>query len=172
MIFCEKLPVQFAQAALVQRDNTLVAMTLYLDLPGVLHRSLAPKGAFIEFATAHVNLPPDVFKTVWLRVQSRLQSEIRAARPSGQALTFQRWTWPEPAQVQSALRERLMEAMVAPGEHPHTAPLEVRAELVAAQPVTALHIEFPPVFQPVLVMSYRPKQVWTEPKKVSAEITF
>ena len=164
--------LQENRATLVQRENTLVTMTLYVDLPQALYRSLAPQGSFVEFAAVHANLPADVFKSVLLRVQSRLQGEIRATRPSGQALTFQRWAWPEPAQVQAAMRERLMEAMVAPREHTHMPPLEVRAELVAAQPMTALRMEFPPVFQRVLVMSYRPKQVWVEPQNVSAEITF
>ena len=164
--------LQENRATLVQRENTLVTMTLYVDLPQALYQSLAPQVSFVEFAAAHANLPPDVFKSVLLRAQSRLQTEIRATRPSGQALTFQRWAWPEPTQVQAALRERLMEAMVAPGEHSHVPPLEVRAELHAAQPMPALRMEFPPVFGRVLVMSYRPKQVWAEPQKGSPEISF
>lgn len=164
--------LQENRATLVQRDNTLVAMTLYLDCPQALHRSLAPQSTFVAFAAAHANLPPDAFKTVWLRAQSRLQTEIRATRPSGQALVFQRWAWPEPAQVQTTLRERLMEAMVAPGEHSHVPPLEVRAELVTAQALTALRMEFPSALGRVLVMSYRPKQVWVESQKASPDITF
>ena len=164
--------LQESRATLVQRENTLVTMTLYLDLPQALYRSLAPQGSFVAFAVAHANLPPDVFKAVLLRAISRLQSELRATRPAGQALTLQRWAWPEPVRVQAALRERLMEAMVAPGEHSHIAPLEVRAEVHAAQPITALLLEFPPAFGRVMVMSYRPKQVWVEPLRVSPEIAF
>ena len=164
--------LQDTRATLVQRDNTLVTMTLYVDLPQVLYRSLSTQGSFVEFAAANANLPADVFKLTFLRVQNRLQAEIRATRPSGQALTLQRWVWPKPAAVQAALRERLMEAMVAPGEHSHLPPQEVRAEVVAVEPITALRMEFPLVLQRVLVMSYRPKQVWVAPQKLSADITF
>lgn len=164
--------LQENRATLVQRENSLVTMTLYVDLPQVLYRSMALQGSFVEFAAAHANLPPEVFKSVLLRAVNRLQAETRAMRTTGQLLTFQQWAWPDAVRVQAALRERLMEAIAAPGEHPHTVPLEVHAEVHATQPISSLQLEFSPAFGRVMVVFYRPKQVWAEPQKLSPKITF
>lgn len=65
---------------------------------------------------------------------------MRVTTANGTALPFKRWTWWDATRLQAALRERLMEAVVAPGEHAHAQPLQVRAELHSAQPVPALRV--------------------------------
>lgn len=160
------------RATLVQREATFVSMTLYIDLPEALHRALAPQRSFEAFALANANLPLDAFKAVLMPAISRIQSETRVTTGKGQAVSVDRWLWPEPARVQASLRERLMEAVVAPGEPTHTAPLEVRAELLSVKPITALRVQFAPALGRVLVVSYRPQQVWVESHRPSPDITF
>ena len=65
-----------------------------------------------------------------------------------------------------------MQLMVDPNRHAHEPPVEIRAEANARQEITAVRIQFPDEFQKVLVVSYRPSQVWVEPKTVSAPIKF
>lgn len=164
--------LQESRATLVQRDSTFVAMTLYIDLPAAMHRALAPTRPFAAFAAEQASLPPNAFKAALQQTAGRMQSEMRVTTAKGTALTFERWTWPDATRVQAAWRERLMEAVVAPGEHAHAQPLEVRAELHSAQPISALRIKFAPAVGRVMVVSYRPRQVWVGARSLSPDIRF
>ena len=161
-----------SRATLVQREANFVAMTLYVDLPGALHRTIAPGRPFTDFAAEQTHLPPGAFKAVLLQAAGRLQAEMRVTTAKGTALAFERWTWPDATRVQAALRERLMEAVVAPGEPAHAQPMEVRAALHSAQPITALRVKFAPALGRVLVVSYRPCQVWVDARSLSPALTF
>ena len=160
------------RATLVQREATFVSMTLYIDLPEALHRAIAPKRSFEAFAVAHANLPLDAFNAVLMPTISRMQSETHVTTGKDQVIAVGRWAWPEPARVQASLRERLMAAVVAPGDHAHAAPLEVRAELRSGKPITSLRVRFAAALGRVMVVSYRPQQVWVEPRSPSPNITF
>ena len=164
--------LQENRATLVQREANFVTMTLYVDLPAVLHHELSPQRSFAEFAVAHANMPPDAFKAALMRVTTRMQSETQATTTKGRTLAFAHWAWPDAPRVQEALRDRLMEIVVAPGDPTHTAPLDVRAELHSDLPITALRVRFAPVLGRVMVVSYRPKQVWADSRRPSPAITF
>ena len=164
--------LQENRATLVQREANFVSMTLYIDLPEALHRALAPERSFGAFALAQANLPPDAFRAVMRQAVGRMQSEMRVTALAGRPISVERWVWPEPERVQALLRERLMEAVVAPGDHTHTAPLEVRAELYSVMPITSLRVQFAAALGRVMVVSYRPKQVWVESSSPSPVITF
>jgi hypothetical protein len=164
--------LQENRATLVQREAGFVAMTLYIDMPEALHRSLAPQRPFAEFAAAQASLAPDAFKAVLLRATTGMQSQMRAMAARGQPLAFERWVWPDAPLVQAALRERLMEAVVARGQHLHTVPSEVRAELHSVQPLSSLRVQFTPALGRVMVVSYRPRQVWVEAGSPSPAVAF
>jgi len=164
--------LQENRVTLVQRDANFVSITLHIDLPAALHRAIAPQRSFEEFALAHADLPPAAFKAVLVRAASRMQAEMQVTAAKGQALAFERWDWPDAARVQAALLERLMETVVARGGHSHMVPWEVRAELHSPVPVTALRVKFTPAFGRVMVVSYRPRQVWVDASAMSSAITF
>jgi hypothetical protein len=160
------------RATLVMRDANHVSMTLYIALTQTLHRALAPQRSFQEFALAYSAMTPESFQAALLKAERRLQGEVRVASDDGQALVVERWSWPEPARVQAALRERAMQTVVAPADHGHEAPMEVRAEVQATQAIRTVHVSFPRSFQRVLVVSYRPKQMWVDAAGASGAITF
>lgn len=160
------------RATLVLRDQTHVSVTLFITFSDALHRALAPERRFQAFLLAHAAMPPEAFEAALLMVENRLQSETSAETTDGDRLLFERWVWPEPAAVQQALRERAMQALVAPGEHAHEEVLEVRAELQASKAIQSIRVKFPAALQRVLVVSYQPKQVWAEPQRVSPGINF
>ena len=164
--------LQENRAMLVQREANFVSMTLYVDLPEALHRALEPERSFDLFALAQANLPPDAFKASMAQAVSRMQSEMQVTALAARPISIERWVWPEPGRVQAMLRERVMEAVVAPGDHTHTTPLEVRAELRSVMPITSLRVQFAPALGRVMVVSYRPKQVWVDPRRLSPVITF
>lgn len=164
--------LQENRATLVQRDAGFVTVTLYIDLPAALHRTLAPQRSFEEFALTHANLPPAAFKAKWVEATGRMQAQTRVTTAKRPALAFEQWAWPDAARVQAALLERLMDAVVARGSHPHVAPWEVHAELHSTLPITALRVQFAPALGRVMVVSYRPRQVWVDMNSMSSAITF
>ena len=78
------------------------------------------------------------------------------------------FTWPSAHDVQYAVRQRAMQTVVAAPahghEHGHESIAEVRAEAHLQQETDSLRVQFPPEFEKVMVVSYRPNQVWVDPK--------
>jgi hypothetical protein len=69
------------------------------------------------------------------------------------------------------LQQRIMQATVDPGDHFHEAPFEIHADANSPHQITSVTMHFPDEFQKVLVVSYRPNQVWVDGKTPS-EIKF
>jgi hypothetical protein len=160
------------RATFVLRDQNHVSVTLFITFSEALHRVLAPERSFQEFVLAHAAMPPEIFKSALFEAERSFQAETQAQTADGHRLLFERWIWPDPATVQLALRERAMQALVAPNDHAHEAALEVRAECQSAKAIHSVRATFPAAFARVLVVSYQPKQVWVEPLRASPEITF
>jgi hypothetical protein len=160
------------RANVVLRDGNHVTVTFHLAYTEALHRLLAPAQSYREFALAHAALPEDRLRPLLARAQDQWQRETRLLTADGRAAPLQRWAWPDARRVQALLRERGMQAAVAPAAHEHEPVLEVVAEFRAPRPVASLRMQFPPAFQRVLLVWYRPAQAWVEPKSVSPEIRF
>ena len=164
--------LQDNRATLVQRDTRHVSLQLYVSLPDVMHQVLAPKRPYPEFVMAMAAVAPPEFAATALAMQKKVEQEMRVVDDKGTAMMLSNWAWPAPTQLQAALRERAMELAVAPADHSHTKPLEVRAELRASSPIKALQVQFPAALKKVMLVYYRPKQVWAESGKPSPLLIF
>jgi hypothetical protein len=160
------------RATFVLRDHHHVSVTLFITFSEALRRELAPERSLQDFVLAYAALQPAVFEAVLRKAQNQFEAKTRAETADGHQLLFERWTWPDAATVQQALRERAMVLLVAPDDAAHERALEVRAEGHAAQPIASLRVHFPPAFQRVLAVSYQPQQVWVEPQGPSPAIKF
>jgi hypothetical protein len=159
------------RATLVLRDGTHLSMTLYLNYVDVLHVALAPQQATGEFLVMYSAMKPAAFRQALERAEAKLQAGTRVTT-GGQALALIGWKWPGPAQAQAQIQQAAMRAVVAPHDHVEEPQSEVRAEAIATHEVTGLNIHFPPEFLRVLVVSYRPNQVWADPKDGATSIRF
>lgn len=154
------------RATLVLRDSTHVSMTLFIDYPEALHRALAPRQNFQEFVLAFSAMTPEVFSAAVVKTQTQFQAQIQVLNEAGKPASSDQWRWPEPNRVQAMLREHAMQMLVNAGGHAHEAPLEIRAEFsvpkpdTTAAPSSSVRVKFPAAFRRVLVVSYRPNQVW------------
>ena len=164
--------MQANRLTLVLRDRNHLALTFYVDFPDALHRILAPKRPFQEFALVHAAMKPQDFQKELLRAQAKIQASTRLTLADGRDAAIVNWAWPEPARVHAALQERLMQAVVAPADHSHGEPVEIRAEVAAERDIDAVSVRLPEEFQQVLVVSYRPAQVWVGPSAPAAAIRF
>ena len=166
--------LQENRATLVLRDKTHVSVTLYIAYSDALYQALMPQRPFASFLLIYSAMKPEELQKELLRAQSRFQSETRMylSPGPGREVPLTNWMWPDMKQVQTMLRQRIMAAMVDPNGHAHDTPIEIRADANAPHEITAVTVKFPEEFQKVLVVSYRPNQVWANSKELSPEIKF
>jgi hypothetical protein len=117
-------------------------------------------------------MPAEEFARVVVVAQARWQSGIALRSAQDKPLGDAVWAWPKPAEVQQMLRMRLMQSLADPSRAAHEEPTEVRAELRSSKAIAALKVVFPPEFQKVIVVSYRPSQVTLESGKPAALVQF
>lgn len=160
------------RATLVLRGGNHLSLTLYIALPEALHQALAPQRSFDEFILVFSAMKPEDFQRALLSAQAKFESSTRVTVAPGGELPLKNWVWPEARQVQAALQQRVMQAVAAPGAHSHPEPFEVRAEAAAGAAVSSLQVRFPPEFRKVLVVAFRPAQVWVESNALSPVIRF
>lgn len=146
------------RATLVLRDPTHLSVTLYLNYPEALHKALLPQRDYGAFLLIYSSMKPDELRKELLRAQAKFESTTQLTTPTGAHLKLSGWLWPDTKQVQTLLQQQVMQAMV--DGHPHSAPQEIRADALAPTPIETLTAQFPPEFQKVLVVSYKPNQVW------------
>lgn len=160
------------RATLVLREPTHLVVTLYVGYGELLHRTLAPQQPWMDFLAAHASMPAEEFARVSATAQARWQSGITLRSAQDKPVGDTSWAWPKPADMQQMLRMRLMQSLADPGRAAHEEPTEVRAELRSSKPIAALKVAFPPEFQKVIVVSYRPSQVSLEPGKPATLVQF
>lgn len=187
-IFCATLtailltagPVCFAheaevnKATLVLREGNHLSLSLFMRLDDSMYRMSLKKTTYQEFLLAHASMPAQEFARRWLQVQEQLQNAVVIRDKQNQILKLRNWVWPTPDKVQVVIQENLMQATVASGSHQHTPLLEIRAEAsaVAAAAVSSVTLQVHPVWQPLLVVSYRPVQTVLDTGEPPVSIRF
>ena len=181
------------RVTMVLRDETHIALTFYVDYPNVLYQLLVPAKTqrnHREFLLAYSAMKPEDFRQQVLRAQSRLQAETSARLNDGTDVVITGWVWPDPARMQTLIQHEVMESMVggdaranknangnAPATatahaHAHESPTEIRASISHNTPIKSATIQFAEAFGKMLLVSYRPQQVWVAPKHASTLIKF
>ena len=164
--------LQANRLTLVLRDGLHLHLTLQLELLEALHQSLAPQQPLQAFVLQHAPWSRDALSVVLSRTYSLWVQGIRL-QPEGQAaLRMGRWNWPSVDRVSALLQKRAMQLLADPGAHAHPEPVEVRSEALASKEITELKVTMPQAFGKVLVVSYRPRQVWVAPGEASAPVIF
>jgi hypothetical protein len=160
------------RATLVLRDRTHISVTLYLNYSETLHKVLLPNREYGAFLLIYSAMKPEELQKELQKAQSKFEAgiEIFPQSPAGSKLKFSGWTWPDAKQVQSMLQHQVMQAMI--DGHVHEPPSEIHVDAVAPYAIGAVTVRFPDEFSRVLVVSYRPNQVWVDGNKTSPAITF
>jgi hypothetical protein len=160
------------RATLVLRDNHHLTLTLHVGFPELLFQALGSGNAFGPFLLEYSTMAPERFAKELRRAQAAVEHGTRVYLQGGRDLVLTRWSWPDATTGQALLRERVMREAVGGGDDHHGEPMEIRAEAVAAEEVHSVSIEFPAILRRVLVVAYRPTQVWVDAGTRSAAIAF
>jgi hypothetical protein len=166
--------LQENRATLVLRDKTHVSITFYIAYSDALHQALMPQRPFAAFLMIYSAMKPEEMQKELLRAQSKFQAETRMyfSPGPGREIPISNWVWPDVKQVQTMMQQRMMAAMLDPNGHSHETPIEIHADANAPNEVAAVTLKLPGEFQRVLVVSYKPKQVWVDGKTLSPDIRF
>ena len=166
--------LQENRATLVLRDKTHVSVTLYIAYSDALYLALMPQRPFAAFLLIYSAMKPEDLQKELFRAQAKFQAATRMylSPGPGREVPITNWVWPDVQQVQTMLQQRMMAAMVDPKGHSHEAPVEIRADANSPHEINAVTVKFPEEFQKVLVVSYRPNQVWADSQGLSPEIKF
>jgi hypothetical protein len=166
--------IEANRATVVLRDRQHLSLTFFLDLINVLHQTLAPKQMLRSFVLNYAAMSSDEFQKDLDKARKRLQGSTFVSLPNGKKVHLSQWVWPDRAAVQALFQQRAMQAVVAPGEHTHVVPVEIRVEVKTASPenFSSLQLQFPAEFDQILVVYYAPRQIWVKPGNSSSAITF
>ncbi|MFN7919091.1 MAG: hypothetical protein U0Q16_03285 [Bryobacteraceae bacterium] len=159
------------RATLVLHDRNHLSVTLYINYCEALHKALMPQREYGAFLVMYSTMKAEDLAKDLTRAQVKFESAIQiATKAPAKRIEIKNWNWPTAAQVKTMLQHQVMQAMV--DRHTHEPPAEIRADAVAMQPIESVTIRFPEEFQRVLVVSYRPNQVWVDGKSPLPEIKF
>jgi hypothetical protein len=163
------------RATLILRDGSHLSLVLYTNYPEALHQALAPQQSQSAFELAYSSMAAPELAQALQRAQAKFQASTQLVLANGRTATLTHWRWPAAGEVQKQLQQRVMQALVAPRDHPaHEEPLEIRAELSGPSlaELAKLKLRLPAEFGEVLLVYYQPKQVWLKPQTLSPEIRF
>lgn len=160
------------RATLVLREPGLVSLSLFVDYPLLLQRSLAPQETREQFLLTASAMPIEKLREALSKAQQQLQTGTQLLISGGRPQSFARWNWPDPQRVQALLRERVMQQLTGSAANATETTLEVQAEVMLKPAPTSLRLQIAPAFGRVLVVWYRPEQQWVEPGAASVTMPF
>lgn len=160
------------RATLVLREANHIALTLRVNLSDLMRDVLTPKMAPNEFLAQFSAMPSPDFEMHYARVQTLVQSETRMFLPSGRNVPLGQWRWPNAKQVQANIRDSAMQMAVAPLDHLPEFESEVHAEATAGEDLSDVSLQLPRQLRPILIVNYRPHQVWMKPPNSEVRLRF
>lgn len=161
------------RATLVLRDGHQLTVTLFINYVDALHKTLTPKLSFEEFLLVHAAMTPAEFQQAAARAHSQLEADTRLTGQDGKALVLSNWRWPVTAAVHSALQQRAMQIVVdGLRDHRHEPVVEVQSEASFAAEPKSVTLKLPDTLKPVLIVSYKPTQVWMDPAADAKTVKF
>jgi|APCry1669188879_1035177.scaffolds.fasta_scaffold02401_3 hypothetical protein len=160
------------RATIILREDRHVSVTIYLNWPEALRRTLSPARSLAEFVLVYSAMDSGHLKSALDRAELELGKAIQVTDNHGRKALVEKWAWPTDMETQAELRNLAAQLLIAPTQPPHDDPVEVRGDLVMTQRLDSVRVKFPREFDRVLVVSYRPSQVWVEKDRGPTEIHF
>lgn len=169
---------------LIQRDASHLSLRWQIDLVSALQRTLEPNSEAVPFQVKLLSLPQTQFEAALKRTQSHIEKELELVvdKPKSKSrirLTPKSWRWPKPIELRKHLQELTaaevlrQSGQLSASDHDHSEFFEITAELVEPQyDLSNIAIKTPSVLGKVMLVYYRPRQIWLDPKSPPEFISF
>jgi len=144
---------------LVLREDNHLAATYFVNYTELMHRAFAPGKTFQEFAVQFASMDAGQFEGMLRQLDQQLVAET-TVEVAGAAMHGTGWAFPSTAASQALIRKHLMGAVT--GSQFHEEPTEIDFDVIAPVKVTSVKLRMPRLLGRVMVISYRPSQVYVE----------
>lgn len=160
------------RATLILREDRHVTVTLYVNLPELLHKAVSPDRSFAEFVLVYSAMDPARFKGVIDEAEGRIAHGIAITDRTGAKPPVEKWSWPKASDTQAEIQNLAAQLLTAPKQPPHDDPVEIHGDLIMARKTDWIKAKFPKELGRMLIVFYRPNQIWIDKGQGSIDIRF
>jgi hypothetical protein len=158
--------------ALVVRDSRVVNLTLYLNVGGSLHQSIAPQMPWKQFIAIRAAMPDLELDIELRKFIANIQNGTILQNQNNGTLVITSWKWPDFKLIQAQLRRMAMDSVISNSSHAHEEPIQITAQSISKQNISEISIKVPSEIKPVTVVAYEPQQFRMSNRNPEARFVF
>jgi hypothetical protein len=145
---------------MVLRDDRHLIMSLWLDIPNAMRKTLEPSLSSAAFEMKYSAMPLPLFEKAWGQCISAWREQWQLKNSAGGAVSSPVWRWPDGAALQNQIKLQMM-ANVTGTAHAHAESTVIAGEVVSNSMLQSARLQMPMSWKPMMVVSYKPSQQWT-----------
>jgi hypothetical protein len=163
----------YNSAELRREGDRKIVVTLYLNLPQVMHQLVLPKQPLKVFLKNYSDLPDKQLEKEMVNVVSILTANANFTLTTGSKVHFKNWKLPNIQALRESLKLSLMLIDLPPNiqAQVHLDPVKVSSEVESKSPLNTVQLTLPPAFYPILV-SAQNDNFWLTDQIPTAIISF
>jgi len=161
-------------SAELRRDgDRKIAVTLYLNLPQVMHQLVSPKQPLKVFLKNYSDLPDKQLEKEMANVVSILTANSIFTLTTGLKVNFKNWQLPDIQSLRESFKLSLMLMDLPPNIQAqfHLDPVKVSSEVQSKSSLNTVQLKLPSAFFPILV-SNQNDNFWLTDQIPTAIISF
>ena len=156
---------------MVLRDDRHLTLSLWLDIPNAMHKTLEPSLTSAAFALKYSAMPLSLFEKAWGQCISVWREQWQLKNSAGTAISSPVWRWPDGAVLQNQIKLQMM-ANVTGTAHAHAELTVIAGEVVSNSILQSARLKMPTSWKPLMVVSYKPLQQWTPSSEKTVLLKF
>ncbi len=163
--------LQAHKLQLVLRDDRHLSLSLWLDIPHAMRKTLEPSLSTASFEMKYSAMPLPLFEKAWGQCISLWLEQWQLKNSAGIALSSPVWRWPDGATLQNQIKLQMM-ANLTGTAHVHTELSVVAGEVISSASLRSARLQMPPSWQPLMVLNYKPSQQWSPSSEKTVVLKF
>jgi hypothetical protein len=170
--FAQEKP-HYNSAELKREGDRKIAVTLYLNLPQVMHQLVSPKQPLKVFLENYSDLPDKQLEKEMANVVSILTANSNFTLTTGSKVNFKNWQLPDIQALRESFKLSLMLIDLPPNIQAqfHLDPVKVSSEVQSKSSLNTVQLKLPSAFFPILV-SNQNDNFWLTDQIPTAIISF
>ncbi len=163
--------LQAHKLQLVLRDDRHLSLSLWLDIPHAMRKTLEPSLSTASFEMKYSAMPLPLFEKAWGQCISLWLEQWQLKNSAGIALSSPVWRWPDGATLQNQIKLQMMTNLTGTA-HVHTELSVVAGEVISSASLRSARLQMPPSWQPLMVLNYKPSQQWSPSSEKTVVLKF